>query len=35
MNLRPFCNGRIARIYQRNVWYASAAIAADIYCLAP
>ena len=35
INLGRFCNGRIARIHQHNIWYASAAIAADIYCLAP
>ena len=35
MNLKIFCDGRIARIYQRGLWYASSAIAADIYCRVP
>jgi hypothetical protein len=35
MNLRAWCDGRIARIYQRGLWYASSAIAADVYCRAP
>jgi len=34
MVLTPFCDGAIAKLYQRSPWWSSVAIITDIYCLA-